>query len=159
MLSSVLRKMPHVQFASCLQVWNHHNNAFCHQGLRGSSAAKHLNKHLKLSLCIALLREVKKYECTLKCTEFLYKHSEDLHSKGTWGNFCTKSCFSLEMAFQLIAKFHIIQHSTRRKTIISSKPSFQLESIFFNSHKTWKIKQIAAELFFSPRKKKKKDDH
>lgn len=58
---------------------------------------------------------MKKYECTLKCTEILYKHSEDLHSKGNWWHFYTKSSFSLVMAFQLIAKFHIIPHSTRWK--------------------------------------------
>lgn len=52
-----------------------------HQGLGGSSAAKHLNKPLKLSLFIASLKEVRKYERTLKCTEALYKHLDDLCSK------------------------------------------------------------------------------
>lgn len=150
--------MQHVQFPSCLKVWNHHNNAFPHQGLRGSSAAKHLNKHLKLSLFIALLKEVKKYECTLKCTEFLYKHSVNLHSKGNWWIFYTISCFVLEMAFQLIAKFCAIRHSTRRKTLNSWKPSFQLALFFFfffilTKHEQFKQNEL--ELLFDPGRKNK----
>lgn len=111
-----------------------------------SSAAKHLNKHLKLSLCIVLLKEVKKYECTLKCTEISYKLSEDLHSKGNWWHFYTESSYSLVMAFQLIAKFHTFNIPQDEKKINSSKPSFQLGGFFFHSHKTWKIKQNITEL-------------
>lgn len=150
-------RCPHVQFASCLQLWNHHNNAFCHQGLRGSSTAKHLNKHFWLSPCISLLNMEKAWEYSLKCSDlFIYlsiyfcmRIIKICISEWNWWHFLRRKLLLAWSGCSADSKkLHVVQYSTRGKTMHSSKPSFQLETVYFFLHpyKTWKIMKIAKAL-------------
>lgn len=127
-----------------------------HQGLRGSSAAKHLSKPLKLSLCIALLKEVKKHECTLKCTEFLYKHLDDLHSKVNWRYFYTRSYFSLEMSFPLTAKSFDFSQEQKQQTPQSQDSNRKNYWFFEFSHNIKNYRNFSWSLFLLLRGKKSK---